>query len=129
MVRARHPGLRSLFSRGRVEPGWSATAQREQQHNPHGVECGRWYGGAAVVRSPDGRRLASCSEDRTVRVWRAEDGMLLQTLVGHTRSVAGIAWSPDGRKFASCGGGGAAGEIFLWDAESGQRVASFTGHA
>jgi WD40 repeat protein len=55
-----------------------------------------------------------------VRVWRAEDGELIQTLVGHPTAVAGVAWSPDGRCLASCGGGGSAGEVFVWNVELGE---------
>ena len=49
-----------------------------------------------VAFSPDGRRLASASEDRTVRVWDAATGQETLTLKGHTDFVTGVAFSPDG---------------------------------
>jgi len=39
----------------------------------------------------------SGSRDRTVRLWDAATGALLQTLEGHTDSVFSVAFSPDGK--------------------------------
>ena len=39
-----------------------------------------------------------------------------------------VAWSPDGRRLASGGSGREGGELFVWDADSGQRVHAFEGH-
>jgi WD40 repeat protein len=55
----------------------------------------------SVCFSPDGRCLASGSEDRTVKVWEAQTGQEILTLKGHTREVMSVAFSPDGRRLAS----------------------------
>jgi predicted deacylase len=45
--------------------------------------------------------VASGGEDSTVRLWRASDGQLLQTLQGHKDKVWSVAFSPDGHTLAS----------------------------
>ena len=53
--------------------------------------------------SLDGRMLASCGEDTTVRLWDPATGAGRRTLTGHTGPVRGVAFSPDGGMLASCG--------------------------
>jgi WD40 repeat protein len=65
--------------------------------------------------SPDGRRLASASDNKTVRLWDAETGAYQQTLKGHARRVRLVAFSPDGRQLVSASSYMA---VRLWDAET-----------
>jgi WD40 repeat protein len=51
--------------------------------------------------SPDGKRLATASADKTVKVWDAERGKELFSLYGHSDSVYALAWSPDGKRLAT----------------------------
>ena len=75
----------------------------------------------AVVFSPDGKLLVSCSVDKTVKVWDAVSRRLIRTLEGHTDSVTSVAFSPDGKTIAS---GGSDQTIKLWDAGDGRLIHS-----
>lgn len=64
----------------------------------------------------------------------ADKPRLMRFLRGHRGTVTSVAVSPDGRLAATGslvnGGGQPAGEVFLWDARSGQRIEpSLLGHA
>ena len=47
----------------------------------------------SVAFSPDGQRLASASDDGTVKVWDADTGQEIRTLSsGPARSVQSVGW-------------------------------------
>jgi WD40 repeat protein/predicted Ser/Thr protein kinase len=74
--------------------------------------------------SADSRRLASCSQDRKVRLWQVDSGDC-QVLHGHTDAVFAAAFHPDGTRLATAGRDQA---IWLWDLARGVEVARLPGH-
>ncbi len=55
----------------------------------------------ALAYSPDGARLVSASDDRTVRIWDAVTLELQATLTDHNDAVQGVTFSPDGETLAT----------------------------
>ena len=51
-----------------------------------------------VSFSPDGTKVASGSNDNTVKLWDVTSGECLQTLEGHSHFVKSVSFSPDGTK-------------------------------
>ncbi len=79
----------------------------------------------SVALSPDGQRLASASDDQTVKVWDAATGQESLTLKGHTGRVESVAFSPDGQRLASASGDQT---VKVWDAATGQESLTLKGH-
>ena len=74
----------------------------------------------SVAFSPDGKRIVSGSDDKTVKVWDAHTGQEIRTLKGHTNWVLSVAFSADGKRIAS---GSADQTVKVWDAATGTLIA------
>jgi WD40 repeat protein len=55
----------------------------------------------SVAFSHDSARLASASDDSTVKIWDASSGACLQTLEGYSGVVFSVAFSHDSARLAS----------------------------
>ncbi len=77
-----------------------------------------------VVWSPDGSRLASASDDGTVKIWDLANGRQVRSYRGSKDAVLGIAWTRDGQWIASTAGK----EIHLWDPATGKLKSALKGH-
>ena len=77
-----------------------------------------------VAWSPDGKRIASGSNDSAVQVWDATNGGHVYTYRRHADHVNAVAWSPDGKHIAS-GSDDVTSQV--WDAVNGRHILAYRG--
>ena len=71
----------------------TTTPTRELEGHTRGV--------ISIAFSLDGRRIASGSRDKTIKLWETETGNPVRTFQGHNEEVTSVAFSPDARWIAS----------------------------
>ena len=78
----------------------------------------------SVCYSPDGKYIASGSDDKTVKIWEVETGRELRTLRGHSYDVNSVCYSPDGKYTASSSWD----SIKLWEVATGECIKTLSGN-
>jgi WD40 repeat protein len=74
----------------------------------------------SVVFLPDGRKVASASDDTTVCLWDVQTGTTIgPALQGHSSWVMWVIFSPDGKKLASASFDNT---VHLWCVETGTAI-------
>jgi WD40 repeat protein len=71
----------------------------------------------AVAVSSDGQLLATCGNDRLVKLWSAADGKLVRALAGHDCHVYNVAFHPGGGRLVSAD---LKGVVQDWDLTKGR---------
>ncbi len=103
--------------------------QADGKNLPLGVKLVRTLRGCTtngrIAWSPDGRMLASPSEDNAITIWDVETGECLTKLLGHQDDVLSVAFDPSGRTLAS---GSADNTIKLWDLTGSKILHTLKGH-
>jgi WD40 repeat protein/serine/threonine protein kinase len=83
-------------------------------------------GGAVLSAafSPDGRWVASASQDGIIKVWDAHSGQERLQFRAHENHVRRVVFRPDGRRLASASWDGT---VKVWEAETGQSIYALKG--
>lgn len=78
-----------------------------------------------VAFSPDGRYIASCSFDNSIKLWDGRDGKFVATFRGHVAPVYQCAWSSDNRLLVSCSKDTT---LKVWDVKTKKLMSDLPGH-
>ncbi|KAI8625445.1 hypothetical protein F5Y19DRAFT_265094 [Xylariaceae sp. FL1651] len=100
-----------------MEIDWNACLQTFESHSSSVT---------SVTYSRDGTRLASASNDNTVKIWDPATGDCLQTLKSHSGWVNSVTYSPNGTRLASASNDKT---VKIWDPATGDCLQTLKSHS
>ncbi|HEX9131932.1 MAG TPA: serine/threonine-protein kinase [Ktedonobacteraceae bacterium] len=77
-----------------------------------------------IAWSPDGKKIASASADKTVHIWNATSKTPVLIYRNHSRPVSAVAWSPDGKRVVS---GSWDTTVQVWNVQTGRKLLTCRG--
>src|SRR5207244_3643974 len=77
-----------------------------------------------IAYSPDGKRIATKSQDGTVKVWDAQTGHELLTFRNHPERAVSLAFSPDGNRLVTDNEGQISS---IWDITARRKILTIFG--
>ncbi|MBH8572124.1 serine/threonine protein kinase [Nostocaceae cyanobacterium CENA369] len=105
------------------------TAQGELPNRPcytlSGILSGHTRAVLTIAFSPDGKVLATGSDDNTIKLWEVNTGRLISTMFGHSWSVVAIAFTVDGETLISASWDKT---VKLWRVSTKEEIATLCGH-
>jgi WD40 repeat protein/tRNA A-37 threonylcarbamoyl transferase component Bud32 len=93
-----------------------------------GKELYVFHGFGAVAFSLDGKYLASCGKDNSLKLWEAATGKEVRTLSKINHGVESIVISPDGCWVAATSHEMTRGTVRVWETATGKERFAFSGH-
>ncbi len=78
-----------------------------------------------VAVSPDGKKIATASQDGSAKIWDTFTGEALRTFIGHQDEVIGVDFCPEGKRLATASLDGTAR---VWDVATGDEILALIGH-
>ena len=80
---------------------WTSVKSSAKKIAPKARLTGHQQPVNAILFAPDGRKFASASFDKKVKLWHGRTGAFLATFTGHVGAVYALAFSPDARLLVS----------------------------